>query len=53
MTGSGAWGPSESGGAQGARESNVKDCGVGLETYLLRCDSTLGLCRMMQFLKRT
>lgn len=45
MTSSGAHVPSESGGTQGARESDAQDWGV------LCCDSTLDLCRGVQFLK--
>lgn len=45
MTSSGAHVPSESGGTQGARESYSQGCGV------LCCDSTLGLCRGVWFLK--
>lgn len=45
MTSSGAHVPSESGGTQEARESDAQGCGV------LCCDSTLSLCRGLQFLK--
>lgn len=48
MASSWAWGPSESGECK-ARESNVEGCEVRPGTYLLCCDSILGLCRGFVF----